>query len=105
MVDYMSKSVMKQVIDHFSGSTLSRWRIDHKRLWLEYLKTGELPFTPNELHTTIQEIANQPENRPRGEKLLHFRKRNNFTFKEEEIILHLKRIKLLTARKKLLNVL
>lgn len=36
----MSKSVMQQVIDHFSESPLSRWRIDHKRLWLEYLKTG-----------------------------------------------------------------
>ena len=80
----MSKSVMQQVIDHFSESPLSRWRIDHKRLWLEYLKTGKLPFTPNELHTIIQEIVNQPENRPRGEKLLRFRKRNNFTFKEDK---------------------
>lgn len=80
----MSKSVMKQVIEHFSESPLSQWKIDHKKLWLVYLKTGKLPFTPNELHTTIQEIVNQQENRPRGEKLLRFRKRNNFTLKEDK---------------------
>ncbi len=75
---------MKQVLDHFRKSPLSRWRIDHKRLWMEYLKTGKLPFTPKELHTTIQEITNQPENRPRGEKLLHFHKKNRFTLKEDK---------------------
>jgi len=80
----MNKSVMKQVIEHFSESPLSQWRIDHKRLWLEYLETGKLPFTPKELHTTIQGIANQPENRPRGEKLLHFHKKNRFTLKEDK---------------------
>ena len=80
----MSKSVMKQVIDHFSESPLSRWRIDHKRLWLEYLETGKLPFTSKELHTAIQKIANQPENRPRGEKLLHFHKKNRFTLKKDK---------------------
>ena len=80
----MNKSVMKQVIDHFSGSSLSPWRIDHKRLWLEYLETGNLPFTPKELHSTIQEIANKPENKPRGEKLLHFHKKNKFTMKEDK---------------------
>jgi len=80
----MSKSVMQQLIGHFNESSLSKWRIDHKRLWMEYLKTGKLPFTPKELHTTIQEIANQPENRPRGEKLLHFHKKNRFTLKEDK---------------------
>jgi hypothetical protein len=81
MVANMSKSVMKQVIGHFSESPLSQWRIDHKKLWLEYLETGKLPFTFNELHTTIQEIVNQPENRPQGEKLLSLHKKNNFTLK------------------------
>ena len=81
----MSKSVMNQVIDYFSGSSLSKWRIDHKRLWLEYLKTGRLPFTPKELHMTIRDIADKPENRPRGEKLLCFRKRDEFTLKENKI--------------------
>ena len=84
MVDNMSKSVMKQVIDHFSESPLNQWRIDHKKLWLEYLETGKLPFTSNELHTAIQKISNQPENRPRGEKLLSLHKKNNFTLKADK---------------------
>jgi len=84
MVDNMSKSVMKQVIDHFSESPLSQWRIDHKKMWLEYLETGKLLFTFNELHTTIQEIVNQPKNRPRGEKLLSLHKKNAFTLKEDK---------------------
>jgi hypothetical protein len=84
MVDNMSNSVMKQVIDHFSESPLSQWRIDHKKLWLEYLETGKLPFTSNELHTAIQKISNQPENRPRGEKLLSLHKKNNFTLKKDK---------------------
>ncbi len=75
---------MTQVIDHFSQSPLSKWRIDHKRLWLEYLQTGKLPFTIEELHNTILNIVNKPENIPRGEKLLHFQKRNNFTLKENK---------------------
>lgn len=81
----MNKSVMTQVINHFSGSPLSKWRIDHKRLWLEYLETGQLPFTSKELHRAIQEIVDKPENRPRGEKLLHFHKKNNFTLKADKI--------------------
>ena len=75
----IKKSVMAQIIDRFSGLSLSQWRIDHKRLWLEYLDTGKLPFTPKELHDGIQEIVNHPGNRPRGEKLLHFHKKYNYT--------------------------
>ncbi len=81
----MSGSVMGQIIDHFSNGPHSKWRIDQKRLWLEYLQTGKLPFTINELHNTIQEIVNKPANRPRGEKLLKFRKRTNFTLKDDKM--------------------
>ena len=84
MADSMNKSVTMQIISHFSDSSLSSWRIDHKRLWMEYLETGKLPFTPKELHTAIQEIVNKPGNRPRGEKLLHLRKRNAFTLKVDK---------------------
>jgi len=45
-MDSMSKSVMKQIIDYFNGSPRSRYGINHKKLWLDYLATGELPFTP-----------------------------------------------------------
>ncbi len=81
----MSKSVMKQIIEYFSGPPLSRQGINHKQLWLDYLATGKLPFTPKELHQAIWDIADKPENRPRGEKLLHFRKKYNFTLKEDKI--------------------
>ncbi len=80
----MSKSVMKQIIDYFSGPPLSKQGVNHKHLWLEYLQTGNLPFTPKELHRAIQDIVDKPENRPKGEKLLHFRKRYNFTLKEDK---------------------
>ncbi len=82
----MSGSVMGQIIDHFRNGPHSKWRIDQKRLWLEYLQTGKLPFTINELHNTIQEIVNGPANRPRGEKLLKFRKRTNFTLKDDKML-------------------
>jgi hypothetical protein len=81
----MTKSVMKQIIGRFSKSPLSRWKIAHKRLWMEFLDTGDIPFSPRELHTVIQEIVNMPENRPRGDKLMHLRKRNAFTLKANKI--------------------
>lgn len=70
---------MNQIIDHFQP--LNKWRIDHKKLWLEYLNTGNLPFSPKELHKIIHEIVDIPENRPRGKKLLQLRKKLNFTLK------------------------
>lgn len=78
----MSKSVMKQIIEYFKP--LGKWRIDHKRLWLEYLETGKLPFSSKELYSAIREIVDTPENRPRGDRLLHFHKKYNFTLKEDK---------------------
>ena len=73
-----SMSVMTQVIESFTP--LSKWTLDHKHLWFEYLETGKLQFSPSDLHNAIKEIADKPKNRPRGKKLLLFRKRYNFTF-------------------------
>lgn len=78
----MNESVMRQLIKHFTP--ISKWGINHKRLWLEYLETGELPFTPEDLHNTIREVVDTPKNRPRGKKLLCLRQRNRFTLKENK---------------------
>ncbi|MBU1221544.1 hypothetical protein KKF97_17220, partial [Myxococcota bacterium] len=71
-------------VECFSGTPRSGEGINHKQLWLDYLKTGELPFSPKELHQVIWDIVSRPENRPMGGKLLNFRKKYNFTLKKDK---------------------
>jgi len=82
MMNGKKHSVMSQFIEHFAPC--SRWRIDHKRLWLDYLETGILPFDPKNLHNALRQIIDNPQNMPRGERLLHLRKKHNFTMKEDK---------------------
>lgn len=84
MVNHLSKRVLKQIVDHFKEFQPGEWGIDHKRLWLEYLKTGELPFSSGDLQHTINKIISKPENLPRGAKLLNFHKKTNFTLKDDK---------------------
>jgi len=80
----MNKSVMKQLIDRFNGSPEKGNGIHHKKLWLAYLKTGEFPFSPADIHNAMQEIICKPENLPKGDKLLTRHKKNKFTYKSNK---------------------
>ena len=77
-------SVMKQIIEHIGQLPYSQWGLEHKRLWIEFLETGRLPFSAEELHAVIREIVDDPENRPRGERLLELHKRDGFTLKPDK---------------------
>lgn len=75
--------VIAQIIQQISEKHDGRWKVNHKRCWLEYLNSGRLPFTPGQLHDVISQVVNLPTNLPRGEKLFHFRQKFNFTTKED----------------------
>jgi len=59
-------------------------KITHKKGWLEFLEDGDLVFTPQELHAVLRTIISINDNRPRGEKLFHLRRKGGFTLKENK---------------------
>lgn len=75
--------VIAQIIQRISEKHDGRWKVNHKRCWLEYLNSGRLPFSPGQLHDVINEVVSLPMNLPRGEKLFHFRQKFNFTIKQD----------------------
>lgn len=77
------QKVIAQIIQQISATQEGRWRIHHKRCWLDYLNTGRLPFSPEQLHEVITQVLTLPDNLPRGEKLFHFRQKFNFTITED----------------------
>lgn len=77
------KKVIAQIIQQISAAYDGRWRVNHKRCWLDYLNSGRLSFTPEQLYDVITQVVNLPGNLPRGEKLFHLRQKFNFTIKED----------------------
>lgn len=75
--------VITQIIQRISEKHDGRWKVYHKRCWLEYLNSGRLPFSPWQLHDVINEVVSLPMNLPRGGKLFHFRQKFNFTIKQD----------------------
>ncbi|MFC1812862.1 hypothetical protein ACFL03_09225 [Thermodesulfobacteriota bacterium] len=78
------KNIMKQIIAATDSEKDGYCRITHKRGWLDFLEDANLPFTPQELHSTFWEVIDTGQNRPRGDKLLYLRKRYNFTITKDK---------------------
>lgn len=73
------KSNLQQVISSLNSVKDGYCRVTHKRGWLDFLKDGDLVFTPRELHEKLWEVIDSESNRPKGQRLFWLRKRYNFT--------------------------
>jgi len=78
------KNIMKRIIAATDSEKDGYCRIKQKRGWLDFLEDAELPFSPQDLHNTLWKIIDTGQNRPRGDKLLYLRKRNNFTITKDK---------------------
>jgi len=73
------KDIIHQIISSLNSPKNGYCRITHKRGWLDFLKDGDLLFTPKELHQKLWEVIDSDGNRPRGERLFWLRKTLSFT--------------------------
>ena len=71
------KNVLNEVISKLKTKKNNYCRIVHRKGWLEYLKDGDMVFTPHDLHQGLKDIVDTM--RPQGEMLLCPRKKNKFT--------------------------
>ena len=78
------KDILNEVIERLSTRKSKYCRIKHKRGWLEYLDDGDLIFAPSELHVTLRDVIDTPDNMPRGEKLFSLHRKLNFTMKKDK---------------------
>ena len=74
-----SETILKQSISNLNSPKNGYCRITHKRGWLDFLKDGDLVFTPKELHQKLWDVIDNDGNRPRGERLFWLRKTLSFT--------------------------
>jgi hypothetical protein len=79
------KDVLQEVISRLKSEKGGYCRITHKKGWLGLLEDGDLVFTPHELHQILKEVIDSDGMRPKGDKLLYMRKRDNFTVTGENI--------------------
>jgi hypothetical protein len=73
------KDLIKKVIADLKSDKDGFCRITHKEGWFGFLADGDLVFNPGELHQKLRQIIDTANMRPRGDKLLFLRTRNNFT--------------------------
>ncbi len=73
------KNILKEVISRLKSEKNRYCKIRHKRGWLDFLKDGDLVFSPSELKRTLKETIDQENCRPKGSKLFRLRKRCQFT--------------------------
>ena len=57
----------------------NRYALNHKKTWLDLVDKGIWPCEPHILSHKLQELMKLDEYKPRGEKLLRLRSRDNFT--------------------------
>jgi len=76
------ENVLKEVIAKLKTKKNKYCRITHRKGWSEYLKDGDMVFTPHDLHQILIEIVDLM--RPRGEMLLCPRKKTNFTVTDKD---------------------
>lgn len=80
--DVPRKDILNKVILKLKSEKDDFFRVDSKESWLNYLETGNLVFTPYELHEILKEVIN--EFPPNGDKLFYLRKRCNFHVKDKK---------------------
>lgn len=80
----MQKNILTEVISNLNSNIEGHCCLRQKRGWLEFLRNGELPFEPRDLHRTLREVIDEDGNRPRGRKLFRLDKRYEFTAKEDK---------------------
>ena len=73
------KGILKDIIANLPSMKNGYCRIKHRKGWLEYLEDGDMVFSPQDLHNTLNAVIDQEEKRPRGEKLLCIRRECAFT--------------------------
>ncbi|MBN1365911.1 MAG: hypothetical protein JW976_13975 [Syntrophaceae bacterium] len=78
----MVKDIIKGVNSRLNAKKEKYNLISHKKGWLKFLADGNLGFMPGDLHRILREVIN--EFPPNGNKLLHQRKRYNFTVTVEK---------------------
>ena len=79
------KNILKKVISKLKSEKNGYCKISHKIGWLDFLKDGDLVFSPSELKRILEDTIRQENCRPKGSKLFHLRKRDKFTIKTDKI--------------------
>jgi hypothetical protein len=78
------KEILKNVISRLNAKKNGYNRIIHKKGWFGFLEDGDTVFTLPDLKTTLHQVIDTPQNRPRGEKLFYLTRHNNFTIKVDK---------------------
>jgi len=76
------ENVFNEVIATLKTKKNKYCRVTHRKGWSEYLKDGDMVFTPLDLHQVLRDIIDKM--RPRGEMLLCPRKKTNFTVTDKD---------------------
>lgn len=79
------KDVLQEVISKLKSEKDGYCRITQKKGWLGFLDDGDLVFAPRELHQALMQVIDSDGMRPKGDKLLYMRKRENFSVTGENI--------------------
>jgi len=80
--DFPRKDILNKVILKLKSEKNGYFRVDHKESWLNFLETGDLVFTPYELHEILKKVIK--EFPPNGDKLFYLRKRRNFHVEDKK---------------------
>jgi hypothetical protein len=78
------KNILKEVIAKLKSEKSGYHNINHKRVWLDFLKDGDLFFSPSELKRILEDTIRQENCGPKGSKLFFLRKRYEFTIKTDK---------------------
>ena len=79
------KSIISQILDSLDTQQGKYCQVIHKRGWLEYIKSGQLVFSPNKMHRVLREVIDADGNRPRGESLFLLRECHKFTLMPDKL--------------------
>jgi len=87
------KQIVQKIISRIPTKRNGYCRLKHKSGWLEYLKDGDTVFTIRQLKAALEDIINQPDLMPQGNKLFNLHRKFNFTmtaqkkpFRQEEAL-------------------
>ena len=78
------KEILNKVISSLNTRKNGYCQITHKRGWLDYLRDGDLVFSPQQLHGVLRRVIDSDKGKPRGAKLFHLRRSLSFTMMSDQ---------------------